>query len=50
MGHLERKLDLDLIARVKAGIPKPIGNTIKRQRKPRAASTYRAARRNAMRT
>jgi hypothetical protein len=48
MGRLERHLDLDLIARVEAGIrhePKPI----KKVKPPRPASDYRGARRNAQR-
>lgn len=48
MGRLERKLDTDLIRRIKAGNLKhrAEGPTIKHQRKPRPAQSYRAARRN----
>jgi hypothetical protein len=45
MGRLERQLDLDLLARLKAGIkhpPKPL----KRAKPPRPWWTYRAAWRN----
>lgn len=48
MGRLERKLDLDLIARMEAG-GRPKQQTKTRKNKPRKAETYRAARRNAMR-
>ena len=47
IGRLRRHLDEDLIARVQAGTvfkPKPL----KHLKPPRAASTYRAARRNAL--
>ncbi len=48
MGRLERHLDLDLIARLAAGMrhqPKPTT----RQKPVREAATYRAAWRNAVR-
>jgi len=49
IGRLRRHLDLDLIARIEAGTvfqPEPI----KRIKPPRAAATYRAARRNALKS
>ena len=45
MGRLERHLDDEAIARVRAGIKKPASQTKKRSN-PRHASTYRGARRN----
>jgi hypothetical protein len=45
MGLLERHLNDDAIARVKAGIKRP-KETPKKKHAPRAASTYRGARRN----
>lgn len=47
IGRLRRNLDLGLIARLRVGIkhePKPL----KKVKTPRLASTYRGARRNAM--
>jgi len=47
MGRLERHLDLDAIDRVKRGVkPHSEPQGIKQVKPPRAASTYRAARRN----
>jgi hypothetical protein len=48
MGRLERHLDLDLLARVKAGTIRA-SKPVKRQKLLRLADTYRAARRNALR-
>lgn len=48
MGRLERRLDLGLIARLKAGI-KFEAKPVKRVRAPKPAEDYRAARRNAAR-
>lgn len=45
MGKLERKLDLDLIARLEAGI-KFDPKEITRQKPPRRSDSYRSARRN----
>ncbi len=45
IGRLRRHLDLDAIARVKAGI-KHAPKALKRVADPRPASDYRAARRN----
>lgn len=45
--HLIRKLDPDAVARVLSGI-KPEPTPAKRVKPPRAAKTYRAARRNAV--
>jgi hypothetical protein len=46
MGKLERRLDDSAIARVRAGI-KPVKNKKEKlEHNPRAASTYRGARRN----
>lgn len=48
MGRLERKLDEDLIDRMAAGwTPSSRTTPAKRSKPPRAASSYRAARRNA---
>ena len=47
MGHLERKLDTDLIERMEAGwAPSARKPSLKKKKSPRAASTYRGARRN----
>lgn len=46
MGRLERKLDLDLIARMRAGI-KPKRETSGGRHNPRRLETYRGFRRNA---
>ena len=47
MGRLERKLDTDLIERMEAGwTPSARTVPVKKNKPPRHASTYRAARRN----
>jgi hypothetical protein len=49
MGRFERNLDLDLIGRMARGWkPHSEAKGLKRVKPPRVASTYRAARRNAM--
>jgi hypothetical protein len=51
MGRLERHLDDEAIARVmrkRAGIREPQPSLKRRTKPPRARSTYRAARRNAV--
>jgi len=45
--HLVRRLDPDAVARVLSGT-KPEPQPVKRVKPPRAGSTYRAARRNAV--
>lgn len=49
MGRFERKLDLDLIERIRNGW-KPHNNPepLKQQKPPRPGNTYRATRRNAL--
>jgi hypothetical protein len=46
MGRLERKLDDDVMARVRAGIKPKVEKKEQREHNPRAAMTYRANRRN----
>jgi hypothetical protein len=50
MGRFERKLDLDLIERMAVGAITPWSKRVakKKSKPPRAGSTYRAARRNAL--
>lgn len=49
MGRLERHLDRDLLAKLKRGWkPNKDPEPLQRQKPPRAAETYRGARRNAV--